>query len=159
MWPFRKKQRSLPGAQRNPDGTIELSLTDEEQRAVDALFKMFEGQKFHPEIADIMPLAVTACALSRHSIVLVIPIIAIDTEAEFSRQRSEITIILDKAIAACFKATRLYHLPIFTHHLASSNEMAGHTAEAMKLKKQHEQQQAAWKPSELDQLLLKWLEH
>jgi hypothetical protein len=159
MWPFTRKKENLPGVKGNPDSSMDSSITDEEQQAIDAFFKPLEGYVFHPEIADMMPKAGTACALCRYAIDLVTPLTRIDDEAEYNQRREEIMNRLNKALAATYKATSLYNLPEFTRHLASFSEMAGRTAEGERLSKLFSEQQAMWKPNQLDKLLLKWLEY
>jgi hypothetical protein len=160
MWPFRRQQpQDLPGMTVNTDGSIDFTITDEEQQAVDSFFQMLEGYKLHPEIADVMPKAGMACALCRYAIDLVAPLIAIETDAEYMSKQAEIQSRLNRALAATYKASSLYNLPAFTHHLASFNDMAGRTAEAQRLNALYAKKQATWTPSQLDQLLLNWLEH
>jgi hypothetical protein len=80
-----------------------------------------------------MPKAGMACALCRYAIDLVAPLVAIETDAEYMSRQEEIQSRLNRALAATYKASSLYNLPAFTHHLASFNDMAGRTAEAQRL--------------------------
>ena len=158
MWPFNRQKKDLPGVQRNIDGSIEFSITDDEQRAIDSFFRMLDGYSFHPEIADTMPKAGMACALCRYAIDIVMPHTSIETEAEYKTNKGALIEALNRATAATLKATTLYDLPEFTRHLAAFNDMAGRTAEAQRLKARYAQQQAEWQPSQLDTLLLQWLQ-
>ena len=47
---------------------------------------------------------------------------------------------------------------MFTHHLISFNEMAGRKSEAARLRELKRDQDAEWKPSQLDNLFVLWLE-
>lgn len=149
----------MPGMKINPDESIDFSVTEEEQQAIDDFFKMLEGYVFHPEIADVFPKAGMACALCRYAIDLVKPLAAIDSEVEYKSRQIEIQGRLSRALAATYKASSLFDLPEFTSHLASLNKMAGRTAEARRLEIVYAEKQAMWRPSRLDQILYHWLRY
>lgn len=154
----RSELKDLPGIQANSDGTIDFSVTDEEQREVDSFFKLLEDYRFHPEIAPIIPKAGTAFALCRFAIGLVINLPDPDTEAEYRAVAAEIQDGIFRALAAVYKALSIYPTPIFTHHLISFNEMAGRKSESARLRELKREQDSEWKPTQLDSLFVSWLE-
>src|SRR5258705_13261992 len=96
-----------------------------------------------------MPKAGMACALCRYAIDLVAPLVAIETDAEYMARQEEIPSRLNRALAATYKASSLYNLPAFTHHLASFNDMAGGTPSAPQPQPPHPQQQKRGKSEDI----------
>ena len=161
MWPFSKTSdpsAELPGVKFNRDGSMEFELTEEEMREVDQFLIPLKQYKFHPEIADILPKAATACALSKYASGLIVSLTFITSEKEYEARKPEVMATLNRAIAAGLKAVSLYELPQLAKNLASYYEIAGRRKEMKQWQALYQKRKATWTPSQLDELLLKWLE-
>lgn len=154
----RIELQDLPGIQTNQDGTIEFSITEEEQRSVDSFFKLLEDYRFHPEIAPMMPKLGTAFSLCHFAAQLVINLPDPETDEECRAAANEIRDGLLRALAAGYKALCIYPTPIFTRHLIYFNEMARRKSEAVRLRQLKLEQDTSWTPSQLDELFVSWLE-
>jgi hypothetical protein len=152
MWPL-SKQRSYPGVQQHPDGTITFSLTEEEAREADLALNAFEGLLIHPEAAERIRNGTIAAALSRYAKNLVSAHCIDISKSEYMANRSIIEKMIEKAVAAEWKASSLCPLPIFLYHRASFLQMLGMRKEAKELFVSFVRQQAAFKMDHVDTVL------
>jgi len=159
LWsPSRSELEDLPGIVLLSDGTIDFEFSADEQTTVDSFFKFLEAYQFHPEIAESMPRAATAFALCRHAIDLALSLPDVETPEELHAKAIQITSILSRVLAALYKAQCLYPTAVFTYQLIHANKLAGRTVEADRLQRLRREQEATWRPSQLDQLFISWLQ-
>jgi hypothetical protein len=145
MWPFKRKRRELafwisrpmPGIERLPDGSLEMSYTEEEQDAVTSYMKMMqrmadqeaesrEGKgaraTFHPDVEPIF----RAIGLSQYGNDL-------SRSMEFGWDETKRDQAAPRIIAALTKAYSLSEFPIFIYDLARVFEGIGENALAKDL--------------------------
>ena len=124
MWPF-PKTRSYPGVQKRANGEITFSLTEEEARETDLALSAFKGLLVHPEAAERVRNGTIAAALSRYAKDLITTHCLDVTESEYETNRRAIEDVIEKAVAAEWKAFSLYPLPVFLYHRACFLRMLG----------------------------------
>lgn len=149
----RCELRDLPGIHTNADGGIDFDWTFDERHAVESFYKTFEGYLFHPEVAPLMDKLAPPYALCRYAIGLVIGL-----THNSERNPNVLADTLNKAMAALYKALSIHSTPVFIHHLIHFNVMAGRNPEATRLRQLKQEQDATWKPAQLDELFLSWLQ-
>ena len=154
----RSELIDLPGIQPESDGSIDFSISDDEAQEVSSFFRLLEDYSFHPEIAESIPRLVTAFALCRYSIQLACSLPDPETPEEYQLKSQEITATLMLILAALYKALSIYPTPLFTYHLIHANKLAGRSSEVERLREVKSQQDAKWKPTQLDDLFKTWLE-
>jgi hypothetical protein len=149
MWPFRKRIHLFSlGFQKNESGNVEFELTEEEQKEVEAAFKMLKGVAILKDYADAIQKATTARALSQYAMDQI-------SLLDFESDKNIRVQLVEKAVAASFKACNIYPLPIFDYDLARLLAMAGRDDQAKELFHKFLNQQKLLKPNVVDQLLLK----
>ena len=107
MWPFRKKKKPFHGISQDNNGNLSFELTEDEEQAVEDLFKVFEGYGIHKDYADELKAASIAKALADY---------AKEQCAKYITSQNHESIL--KAIASISKAYSIYPLPIFIYDLA-----------------------------------------
>jgi hypothetical protein len=150
MWPF-KKDWSVPGFKREPDGRISFKLTEDEEAEVRNFFAAVRNPEesdgdwyIHPEAKRAM----TAWALigySRSQVSL----------AEIGAPNANRYEFLQKALAAATKAYSLHPLPIYMFDMGSLFEMLGDRASARDAFENFLDAHCRFNPSDLDSMILK----
>lgn len=146
MWLFGKKP-DLPGFRRDKEGKLVFDLTEEEQKEVESIFRMFHGYRFNPIYADKIQKGTTAFGLSNYAIAQA-RMSGVEPEKE-KRQK-----LLKKAIAAITKAYSIYQLPIYLYDFACLTEMTQKADLAKNMFKDFLNKQLEFKPNKVDKLLL-----
>src|SRR5271166_3289553 len=121
---FPRKSAVFPGVTQNEDGSIDFSLTDDEDGAITRALALFQDVMVHPEAAERIQKGTMAVALSHYAKDLVRENIGV-SRSEFQSKWPDIKSNLEKSIAAVWKAYSLYPLPILLYHRASFMEMLG----------------------------------
>lgn len=146
MWPLKKKSR-YPGMQADKAGNFTFVLTEEEKNAVEEEFTPFKGYYLRPDIKEQTENALVARGLAHYAerqIML----------STFDSHKTEMSKLIDKAIAAISKAYSYYSLPIYLYDLACFMEMAGQKEKARDIFRDFLDTQGKYKPAEIDQALL-----
>jgi hypothetical protein len=166
MWPFKKRRREVafwisapvPGVKRLPDGSIEVSYTEEEQRAVGTYLETMQraadeeakvhagaGSRalFHPEAERIL----RAIGLARYAEKLGVRILS-DSDQDSRQEYS------NKVIAALTKAYSLSEFPIFIYDLGCAFLAAGETEMGRTLFSDFLRENRIFKPTSMYQIYL-----
>jgi hypothetical protein len=113
VWPFKKKERHLPGFKQHADGQVSFTLTEEEETAIRRFFSMMKssGDKgelyIHPEAHKAM----TAWALIGYSQDQVWRA----GNAPSNNQQS----CFQNALGSAMKAYSIHPLPIYMFDMAA----------------------------------------
>jgi len=152
MWHFKKRSK-LPGVDQHPNGQISLTLTDEEQAELDNFFRMMKESSqgieqgtwyIHPEAHKAM----TASALIGYAQSQV-------TLAEMADEGVvDKELCFRKALGAATKAYSFRSLPIYMFDMGCIFEMLGETASALDAFRSFLELQRAFKPSDVDMIVL-----
>lgn len=126
---------------------LTFDCTSEEQAQIRSEFAIFKDSRVHPSIAERLQSGITARALSHYADDQIM-------EAKLSEETSNKYSHLDKAIAAVGKAYSFYQAPIFLFELAEYLNLRGARSKAREMYVTFLEQQKAYKPDKLDELLL-----
>jgi hypothetical protein len=151
MWPFSRK-RDLPGINREADGRISFTFTDEEEAEVHKSFASMKGPEegqgewyIHPEAHK----ALTAWALIGYS----------QTQVWRAERdgvgRLDRRACIERALAAAGKAYALHPLPIYMFDMGCLLEMLGETPSARDAYERFLKAQRNFHATELDNIILK----
>jgi hypothetical protein len=146
----------FPGVKENSNGTIEFSLSDEEQRAIDRTIDLFKDVRVHPEAAERVQYGIMAVALSKYAEEMVSRLSFIE-QVEYKSKWPAAKADLENSVAAVWKAYSLCQLPIFVYHRACYMEMLGYRKEARKLFASFLSAQSAFKSDTISGVLVQYV--
>lgn len=159
MWPFSKKA-NLPGIKRDNQGKLTFELTEGEkhevQKVFDMLLKSPDGEFYiKEEAADEIQRGMIARGLYNYAIDQMLNI----QQMEFTHalNKTKFKEFIHKAIASISKAYSFCPLPIYIYDLAYYMEMDGDSQQSISTFKDFLELQNSFKPSHIQQILLKGL--
>jgi hypothetical protein len=151
MWPFKQKT-TLPGVERQPNGPISFTLTDEEQDEVSSFFRVLNdpnqqetGEMYiHPDAHKAMT-ALALIGYVKHQVIL----------SETYTDRIDKDLCIRKALAAAMKAHSFHSVPIYMFDMGCIFEILGDTPSAQEAFRSFLELQRVFQPSDVDRIALR----
>ena len=151
MWPFKQKT-ALPGVERQPNGQIIFTITDEEQSEVINFFRMLNdpsqqdtGEMYiHPDAHRAMT-ALALIGYAKHQVIL----------SENYTDHIDRDLCIRKALAAAMKAHSFHSVPIYMFDMGCIFEMLGDAPSAQDAFSSFLELQSVFQPSDVDCIALR----
>ena len=143
---FNKKSEIF-GIEKDKNGNLNFTLTEEEEQEVENTSKMFEVYALYPDFVDSIQNGSIAFALSNYAQSQV-------AMSEWPSNNENRKKFIEKAIASTSKAYSYYQLPIYLYDLACFMEFRGEADESKQLFSEFLKKQSEFKPNQIDEWIL-----